>query len=91
MNLDRLEIDASIRSGWQALDLGLLMARHWWRTLTLAGLLAMAPLASVLLIAFAGSPLWVLGIVWWLKPFFERLPLFIASRRRLVEHAHAAA
>ena len=89
MNLDRLEIDASIRSGWQALDLGLLMARHWWRTLTLAGLLAMAPLASVLLIAFAGSPLWVLAIVWWLKPFFERLPLYIASRRLFGEPAGA--
>ncbi|MDH3534441.1 MAG: DUF4129 domain-containing protein [Gammaproteobacteria bacterium] len=87
MNLDKLQINATIRSGWQALDLGFLMARAWWRPLYLASLLSLLPLALALLVVFSGSPLWALAIVWWLKPFWERLPLFIASRRLFDEES----
>ena len=80
MNLDKLQIDACMRSGWQALDLGLLMARAWFRTLFVASLLPMLPLAIALLTVFWKSPFWALFILWWLKPFWERLPLFLASR-----------
>jgi Domain of unknown function (DUF4129) len=80
MNLDKLQVNACIRSGWQAVDLGFLMARAWWRKLYLASLLSLLPLTVVLLVIFATNPFWVLLIVWWLKPFWERLPLFIASR-----------
>lgn len=81
MNLDKLQVNACMRSGWQAVDLGFLMARAWFRPLFGAGLLAMLPLAAVLLLVFRESPFWALFIVWWLKPFWERLPLYIASRR----------
>jgi hypothetical protein len=80
MNLDNLQVNACIRNGWQALDLGLLMARAWWRRLFVASLLPMLPLALVLLIVFRDSPFWAWFVLWWLKPFWERLPLFIASR-----------
>jgi hypothetical protein len=80
MNLDKLQVNACIRSGWQALDLGFLMARAWWRSLYIAGLMPLLPLAMVLLAIFSDSPFWALLILWWLKPFWERLPLFIASR-----------
>jgi len=80
MNLDKLQVDACIRSGWQSVDLGFLMARAWFRPLYLGGLLAMLPLSIVLLLIFWKSPFWALAIIWWLKPFWERLPLFIASR-----------
>ena len=87
MNLDKLQVNACIRSGWQAIDLGFLMARAWWRKLYLASLLSLLPLTAVLLFVFATSPLWVLLIVWWLKPFWERLPLFIASRMLFAEES----
>lgn len=80
MNLDKLQVNACVRSGWQALDLGLLMARAWLRPLYLAGVLPMLPLAVVLLGVFYEQPFWALLILWWLKPFWERLPLFLASR-----------
>jgi len=80
MNLDKLQVNACIRSGWQAVDLGFLMAQAWWRRLYLASLLPLLPLTVVLLLVFSQSPLWVLLFIWWLKPFWERLPLFIASR-----------
>ena len=80
MNLDKLQINACIRSGWQALDLGLLMARAWWRILFVACLMPMVPLTIVLLAVFRESPFWAVFVLWWLKPFWERLPLFTASR-----------
>jgi hypothetical protein len=75
MNLDKLQVNAIIRSGWQSVDLGFLMARAWFRPLYLAGLLAMLPLALVLWLIFWQSPFWALAITWWLKPFWERMPL----------------
>jgi len=87
MDLDKLQVNASIRSGWQALDLGFLMAHAWFRPLYLAGLLAQLPLALVLFAVFWKSPFWALAILWWLKPFWERLPLFIASRKLFDEEA----
>ena len=87
MDLDKLQVNASIRSGWQALDLGFLMARAWFRPLYLAGLLAQLPLALILFAVFWQSPFWALAILWWLKPFWERLPLFISSRKLFDEEA----
>ncbi len=81
MNLDKLQINACIRSGWQAVDLGFLMARAWWRPLYLASLLPLLPLTIVLSLVFSKNPFWILFFIWWLKPFWERLPLYIASRK----------
>jgi hypothetical protein len=80
MNLDKLQVNACVRSGWQALDLGFLMARAWLRLLYIASLMPMLPLTVVLLVIFSDSPFWAVLVLWWLKPFWERLPLFIASR-----------
>ena len=80
MNLDKLQFNASVRSGWQAIDLGFLMARAWWRPLL--GVSALAPLLLFLplLIIFSDDPFWAGFVIWWLKPFWERLPLSLGSR-----------
>ena len=75
MDLDKIQVDARIRSGWQALDLGFLMAQAWFRPLYLAGLLSQLPLALVLFAVFWQSPLYALAIVWWLKPFWAKVLL----------------
>jgi hypothetical protein len=80
MDLDKLQVNACIRSGWQAIDLGFLMARAWLRSLYIASLMPMLPLAVVLLGIFFDRPFWAVFLIWWLKPFWERLPLFVASR-----------
>ena len=81
MNLEKLQINACIRSGWQAVDLGFLMASAWWRPLFVAAALPALILFIPLLIVFADSPAWAGFFIWWLKPFWERLPLYFASRR----------
>jgi hypothetical protein len=80
LNLDKLQFSASVRSGWQAVDLGFLMARAWWRPLFVVSALAPLMLFVPLLIIFSDSPFWAGFVIWWLKPFWERLPLSLGSR-----------
>ena len=87
MDLDSLQFKASVRSGWQALDLGFLMARKWWRPLIMGSAIPPLLLLMPLLIIFWENPLWAGFVVWWLKPFWERLPLFFASRKIFAEQA----
>ncbi|MDH5356442.1 MAG: hypothetical protein OEY09_18515 [Gammaproteobacteria bacterium] len=81
MDLDKLQFKACVRSGWQAIDLGFLMARSWWLPLFMVGALPATLLLIPLLLVFWESPHWAGVIVWWLKPFWERLPLYLASRK----------
>lgn len=85
MDLDKLQFKAIVRSGWQAIDLGFLMARSWWLPLFMVGALPATLLLIPLLLVFWESPHWAGVIVWWLKPFWERLPLYLASRRIFAE------
>lgn len=89
MNLDKLQFKATVRSGWQALDLGFLMAGEWWRPLFIFGALPSLILFIPLFIFFYDSPVWAGFIIWWLKPFWERLPLYYASRRIFAEDSTA--
>jgi len=85
MDLDNLQIKANVRTGWQAIDLGFLMARRWWQTLFLAGAIPPLLLLIPLLLIFYDQPYWAVFFIWWLKPFWERLPLYIASRSIFAE------
>ncbi|GAA5784134.1 hypothetical protein [Chitiniphilus shinanonensis] len=81
MRLEHLEIDARPRPHWMAVDLGHALLRRHWRTTYLAW---WGPwlLASILLwLCMPQGWMWVASLVlWWLRPIFERLPLFILSR-----------
>ncbi len=81
MNLDKIQVNACLRSGWQAVDLGFLMARAWWKPLFLACAVPVLILFVPLAILMPTHPLWIAFTVWWLKPFWERLPLYLASRK----------
>src|SRR5690606_5352973 len=80
MNLEQLTIEIRPRRAWEAVDLGLLMARRWWWPMTKVWLLLALPL-FVVLSFFPGNLLW-LGylLLWWLKPLFERPLLQIISQ-----------
>ncbi|GAB3388118.1 DUF4129 domain-containing protein [Azotobacter armeniacus] len=68
------------RSPWEAMDLGVLLARRHAGLLMLAWALPGLPLLALLSLLLWESPGWALLIFWWLKPLGERLPLFILSR-----------
>jgi hypothetical protein len=79
MNLDRISIEPRQRNQWEAIDLGFIMARKWFLPLFLGWLIPMITIALITII-FLYDYLWIAGlIIWWLKPLFDRIPLFIAS------------
>ncbi len=80
MELDRLTIVARPRSRWEAIDLGLLMARRWWWPLTKAWLAVSLPFFIVMHAVFFAYPLVAIMLVWWFKPLWERPLLYILSQ-----------
>ncbi|WP_434561563.1 DUF4129 domain-containing protein [Pseudomonas sp. Z4-20] len=68
------------RTTWEAMDLGVLMSqRHRWLLMTSWALVTL-PVYALLALLLWDSPSLVMFIFWWLKPAFDRLPLYILSK-----------
>ncbi|WP_444945989.1 DUF4129 domain-containing protein [Microbulbifer sp. VTAC004] len=80
MQVKNLAVQARLRSQWESIDLGTALARKYWLPLFLVWLLPAALLMGALAMLFPGAPGWSMFAVWWLKPVFDRLPLFMISR-----------
>lgn len=82
MRLDRIEVELRPRSPWEAMELGLAMVRRHARTIWLAWFAASLPLFALChAVAWGFDALpWAGVAMWWLKPLFDRLPLFVLSR-----------
>ncbi|MDR2871651.1 MAG: DUF4129 domain-containing protein [Xanthomonadaceae bacterium] len=82
MQLDRLTVHLRKRSSWEAIELGTaLVRRHaaaiWKPWLLLTGTVFVAVNAA----AWAIDQIWLAAwLMWWLKPVFDRIPLFVISR-----------
>lgn len=76
--------DASVairpRSPWEALDLGILLARRHAGLLMASWALVTLPVFVLLSLLLWDHSGWAILLFWWLKPAFERLPLYILSR-----------
>ncbi|WP_249671939.1 DUF4129 domain-containing protein [Pseudomonas abieticivorans] len=68
------------RSPWEALDLGVLLAQRHRRLLMLSWAIISLPVFAALSLVFWDSPTLAVVLFWWLKPLFERLPLYILSQ-----------
>nr|WP_312600781.1 hypothetical protein [Pseudomonas luteola] len=68
------------RSPWEALDLGVRLAREHLHILMTSWALLTLPVLALLSAALWNYPSIVMLVFWWLKPLFERLPLHILSR-----------
>ena len=80
MELEKVAAVLRPRRHWEAIDLGFFMARRWWRQIYFSWFAAVTPVYLLLLAIFHDNPLWSVAALWWLKPFFDRLPLFVLSR-----------
>lgn len=79
MNLDQVTIEIRPRQAWEAVDLGILMAKRWWLSMMQAWLLVSLPFL-VLSLFIPVDYLWLSTVLlWWLKPLFERPLLHILS------------
>lgn len=81
MQLDRIQIQPRLRNGWQAIDLGWVMARRWWWPLALSWALPHFALLALLLAILPGEHWWIaFSATWWLKPLWDAAPLYLISR-----------
>ncbi|MDR1936770.1 MAG: DUF4129 domain-containing protein [Candidatus Accumulibacter sp.] len=79
MRLDRVAINLRRRSPWEAIDLGLVMLRHWRGPVYRVWLALVLPAALGILAALWAWPMAGALTVWWLKPVADRLLLKVFS------------
>ncbi len=76
--------DASVvirpRTSWEAMDLGVLMAQEHRLLLMASWALVSLPIFIALSVLLWQYPSTALFVFWWLKPAFDRLPLYILSK-----------
>lgn len=76
--------DASVvirpRTAWEAMDLGVLMAREYRLLLIGSWALVTLPVFALLTALLWKYPSTAMFLFWWLKPAFDRLPLYILSK-----------
>lgn len=80
MDLERVAAVLRPRSAWEAVDLGYGMVRTWWRAVFAPWVAVTLPVWAVVLALTAGRPVWGFFLLWWLKPAFDRIPLYVVSR-----------
>lgn len=68
------------RTTWEAMDLGVLMSQQHRRLLMTSWAIVTLPLFALLSVLLWDSPSLAVFIFWWLKPAYERLPLYILSK-----------
>jgi hypothetical protein len=81
MRLEDITAEVRPRGRWEAVDLGFAMVRRHFPRLLLAWFLCIGPIWALFLWGsqWIGLPLAII-VIWWLKPIYERLPLFVLSR-----------
>jgi hypothetical protein len=82
MQLDRVQVELRPRSPWEAMELGTALVRRdggtVWRAWCLA---SVAPLVLLNALGWALDMVWIAAVgMWWLKPAFDRIPLYVVSR-----------
>lgn len=80
MRLEDLTIALRPRQPWEAADLGCTLVRRDYGRILLLWLITVVPVWAVLAVLLREHPVWFGLAVWWLKPLYDRLPLFHLSR-----------
>jgi hypothetical protein len=81
MDISQAQARIRPRSPWEAIDLGLVLAREWFFDLWIAWLMLALPIAIFAHLLFYDT-LWLAAmLLWWFKPLYEQPLLYIVSRR----------
>ncbi|MBK8188759.1 MAG: hypothetical protein IPK77_16735 [Cellvibrio sp.] len=79
MNLDQITIEIRPRSAWEAVDLGVLMARRWWSPMMKIWFIVSLPFFLLSLLFPQEKLVWAAVFIWWFKPLYERPLLYFLS------------
>jgi hypothetical protein len=82
MRLEHMTVQLRARSGPEAVELGMALVRRHAAAIWRPWLWVTVPLFALLnAVAVAVDAVWLAGLLmWWLKPAFDRIPLFVLSR-----------
>jgi len=80
MQLDRLSVALRPRNSWEAIDLGLQMARSRFFKLWLLWWLSALPVSLLVMLLLHAHPAYISTAVWWCKPLFEPILVYWLSR-----------
>lgn len=82
MRLEQLTVRLRARSGWEAVELGMALVRRHAAAIWKPWLLVTLPVFALLnALAWAFDLFWLAALLmWWLKPVFDRIPLYVVSR-----------
>ncbi len=80
MKLDKMTVELRPRTGWEAADLGIRMVMRWRLPVYGSTAVLVIPVAVAAYLLFPDNIPVALLIVWWLKPLYDRAPLYVISR-----------
>ncbi|UXI68032.1 DUF4129 domain-containing protein [Tahibacter amnicola] len=82
MQLEELTIAVRRRAPWEAADLGIALVRHHARAIWVSWIIATLPVAlAFMAVGALLDQMWIASVLlWWFKPAFDRVPLFVLSR-----------
>ncbi|KHD08777.1 hypothetical protein PN36_12950 [Candidatus Thiomargarita nelsonii] len=89
MELDKIEAVVRPRNPWESIDLGFSMVQRWWKPLYKVWFAIALPLflSLHLFFYFFYESLWMATLmIWWLKPFLDRILLHFFSQALFGEH-----
>lgn len=81
MQLSQIKADIRLRSPWEAVDLGFAMVQTWSKTIYAPWALFLLGFATLLWSIVPEDSLWLAPLIlWWSKPVYDRLLLYILSQ-----------
>ncbi|MEM6911285.1 MAG: hypothetical protein AAF555_06840 [Verrucomicrobiota bacterium] len=80
MKLETVQAVLRPRSGWEAIDLGVALARQHYGRILSCWVVTVLPLWLLVSALLWKHPAWAWVAVWWLKPLADKVPLFYLSR-----------
>lgn len=82
MRIDQLDVVLRARSQWEAMELGTALVRRHAAAIWKPWLLLTLPIFALLnLVGWWLDSLWLPPLLlWWIKPAFDRIPLYVISR-----------
>ena len=79
MKIEDITTEVRPRTAWESIDLGLRMVQTWSKPIILSWLMFVLPICIIIYTVLYQHPFWSIFIIWWLKPIFDRIPLYIIS------------
>jgi len=82
MELERISVALRPRTSREAVDLGAVLLRAYARPVWLAWFACTLPFVMICMLAgwITGKPWLGLFLLWWCKPVYDRVPLYVLSR-----------